>query len=170
MTILNDGKALFLALVESALERTDYHAQYVARVVTQDSNGLLSVVPDNNRVPPMTEVPIRYGVPGVSAKVESGARVLIGFEGGDRRRPIATVWESAALTELRIISKAKVTVESPDVSISDGISAAAPVARVGDPIDVVFDATAVAAAVASGTGILVAVGVISAGATNVKAS
>lgn len=170
MTILNDGKALLLALVERALERTDYHAQYVARVVSQGSDGLLSVVPDNDKMPPMTEVPIRYGVPGISAKVESGARVLIGFEGGDRRRPIATVWESAALTELRIVSTTKVVVESPDVSISDGVSAAAPVARVGDPIDVVFDASAVATAVASGTGILVAVGVISAGATNVKAS
>lgn len=170
MTILNDGKALLFGLVERALERTDYHAQYVARVVSQNSDGLLSVVPDNDKMPPMTEVPIRYGVPGISAKVESGARVLIGFEGGDRRRPIATVWESAALMELRIVSTTKIVVESPDVSISDGVSSAAPVARVGDPIDIVFDATAIAAAALAGTAIIQAVGVISAGATNVKAS
>ena len=168
MTILNDGKALFLALVERALERTDYHAQYVARVVSQNSDGLLSVVPDNDKMPPMTDVPIRYGVPGISAKVESGARVLIGFEGGDRRRPIATVWESAALTELRIVSKTKVVLDCPDVSIGD--EDGAPVARVGDPVDVIFDVTAVAPAVASGTGLLVAVGVISSGAQRSKAS
>ena len=93
---------------------------------------------------------------------------LIGFEGGDRRRPIATVWESAALTELRIVSKTKVVVDCPDVSIGD--ESGAPIARVGDPIDIVFDVSAVSTALASGTGILVAVGVISAGATKVKAS
>ena len=168
MTLLNDGKAMLLALVERALERTDYHAQYVARVVSQSADGTLSVVPDNDKMPPMTEVPIRYGVPGVSAKVESGARVLIGFEGGDRRRPIATVWESAALTELRIVSKTKVVVDCPDVSIGD--ESGAPIARVGDPVDIVFDVSAVNTAIASGTGILVAVGVISSGAQMAKAS
>lgn len=168
MTTLSDGKAWLLAIVEAALERTDYHAEYVARVVAQGSNGLLSVVPDDKRIPPMVDVPIRYGVPGISAKVESGARVLIAFEGGDRRRPIATVWESAALTELRITSTTKVVLDCPDVNIGDG--SGAPVARVGDPVDVVFDVSAVTAAVASGTGILVAVGVVSSGAANVKAS
>ena len=168
MTTLGDGKAWLLAIVESALERTDYHAQYVARVVAQDGAGLLSVVPDDKRIPPLVGVPIRYGVPGISAKVESGARVLIGFEGGDRRRPIATVWESAALTELRITSKTKVTVDCPDVRIGD--EDGAPVARVGDPVDVVFDVSAIPVAIASGTGILVAVGVISSGAAKAKAS
>ena len=168
MTLPNDGKSWLLAIVESALERTDYHASYVARVVSQDDAGLLSVVPDNKRLPAMVGVPIRYGVPGVSAKVESGARVLIGFEGGDRRFPIATIWESAALTELRITAKTKVILTCPDVRIGD--EDGAPVARVGDPVDVVFDVSAIPVAIASGTGILVAVGVISSGASSVRAS
>lgn len=167
MTALSDGKAWLLAIVEAALERTDYHAEYVARVVAQGSNGLLSVVPDDKRIPPMVDVPIRYGVPGISAKVESGARVLIGFEGGDRRRPIATVWESAALTELRITSTTKVVLTCPDVSIGD--EDGAPLARVGDSVDIVFDAAAIPPAIANG-GILQAVGVISSGATKTKAS
>lgn len=169
MTLVSDGKAWLMAIVESALERTDYHAAYVCRVVSQSSDGTLSVVPDSGKMPPMVDVPIRYGVPGISAKVESGARVLVTFEGGDRRRPIATVWESAALTELTITCKTKVTLTCPDVSLSDGVSAPAPVARVGDPIDIVFDAVAIAAAVAGG-GILQAVGVISAGSSSVKTS
>lgn len=168
MTLPNDGKSWLLAIVESALERTDYHAQHVARVVSQDSAGLLSVVPDNKRLPAMVGVPIRYGVPGISAKVESGARVLVGFEGGDRRFPIATVWESAALTELRITAKTKVVVDCPDIRIGD--EDGAPVARVGDPVDVIFDVSAVSVAIASNTGILVAVGVISAGAAKARAS
>lgn len=168
MTLPNDGKSWLLAIVESALERTDYHASYVARVVSQDDAGLLSVVPDNKRLPAMVGVPIRYGVPGISAKVESGARVLIGFEGGDRRFPIATVWESAAMTELRITATTKVVLTCPDVSLGD--EDGAPLARVGDPVDVVFDVSAIPTAIASGTGILVAVGVISSGAQRVKAS
>ena len=168
MTLVSDGKAWLLAIIETALERTDYHAEYVARVVAQGSNGLLSVVPDDKRIPPMVDVPIRYGVPGISAKVESGARVLIAFEGGDRRRPIATVWESAALTELRITATTKVVVECPDISLGD--TSGAPIARVGDPVDVVFDVSAIPTAIASGTGILVAVGVISSGAQMAKAS
>ena len=55
----------------------------------------------------MTGVPIQYGVPGIFAKVEPGARVLVGFEGGNPAKPIATVWESASISELRITSEAR---------------------------------------------------------------
>lgn len=179
MTSLSDGKAWFLALVESVLERTDYHAQYVSRVVSQDGAGLLSVVPDNGKIPPMVGVPIHYGVPGISAKVESGARVLIGFEGGDRRRPIATVWESAALTELRITAETKVILTCPDVNIGD--ESGAPIARLGDVVEVLFPPTAILAGVLGVppatqpiTGTLTVVdslvGIITSGATRAKAS
>lgn len=169
MTTLSDGKAWLLAIVEAALERTDYHAEYVARVVAQGGNGLLSVVPDDKRIPPMVDVPIRYGVPGISAKVESGARVLIGFEGGDRRRPIATVWESAALTELRITSTTKVVLDCPDVELGD--EGGAPVARLGDVVDLLITAADIAAAVANPTApVIQAVGLISSAATRTKAS
>ena len=179
MTSLSDGKAWFLALVESALERTDYHAAYVSRVVSQSADGSLSVVPDSGKIPPMTDVPIRYGVPGVSVKVSPGARVLVGFDGGDRRFPIATVWESAAVTELRVTCSTKVILDCPDVNL--GNEAGAPIARLGDVVEVLFPPTAILAGVLgvppatqpiTGTLTIVdsLVGIITSGATRAKAS
>lgn len=82
--------------------RLDALAAYPAKVITQHADGTLDVRPDSPRLPPMTSVPIRYGVPGVSAKVSAGARVLVEFAGGDTSSPVATVWESASVTELSL--------------------------------------------------------------------
>ena len=103
--------------------RIDVLAAYPARVVSQASDGSLDVRPDSPKLPPMTGVPIRYGVPGVSARVSAGARVLIEFAGGDPQQPIATVWESASVTELRLAGDR-------------------PIIREGDPVVVLVDPTA----------------------------
>lgn len=179
MTTLSDGKAWFLALVESALRRTDYHALYPARIVAQDAAGLLELVPDDSRIPGMTGVPIRPGIPGVSVKVAPGARVCVGFEGGNPSRPVATIWEASAVKELRITGTAKITIDCPDVHLgSDG---GAPIARLGDVVEVLFPNIA---AVSGTVGVPPAtqpfagivqiteslVGIITSGATRAKAS
>lgn len=104
--------------------RIDALAAYPARVISQNPSGSLDVRPDNPKLPSMTAVPIRYGVPGVSAKVSAGARVLIEFAGGDTSQPVATVWESAAVTEL--------TLDASKVRIGGD----RPVALEGDPVAV----------------------------------
>ena len=134
--IAHDGKTWLAAIIEIVMRRVDYHACYVARVVAQTADGALEVIPDNTAIPPMTGVSIRYGIPGVSAKVKAGARVLVGFEGGDPSRPIATVWESAAVTELRITSETKVVVDCPSVEL--GAEGGAPLARLGDVVESVL--------------------------------
>lgn len=171
MSSLSDGKAWLAAIVESVMRRVDYHAQYVARVVTQHDDGSIDVVPDTDKIPPMTEVPIRYGVPGVSAKVKPGARVLIGFEAGDASRPIATVWESAAIEELRITSDKAVVVVAPSVTIG-GDDDPRPVARMGDAVDILLSAASVtlAAAATPPSPVIPCVGIISTGAKRAKAS
>lgn len=175
MTNQNDTGSWFRALVESVVRRTDYHALYVARVVAQGADGSLDVIPDNDKMPGMTGVPIRYGVPGLSAKVKAGARVLVGFEGGDPSRPIATVWESAALTELRITSEARVVVDCPSVEL--GAEGGAPLARLGDVVEVLFPPGAIVGGVVGGapfTGPIIItdslVGVITSGAARAKAT
>lgn len=164
MSALSDGKAWLAAIVETVMRRVDYHALYVARVVTQHDDGTIDVVPDTDKIPPMTEVPIRYGLPGISAKVKPGARVLVGFEGGEASRPIATVWESAAIEELRITSDKAVIVVAPDVQLGD--EGGAPLARVGDAVDIIIDPSAILGAT---TGVVQCVGVISAGAERARA-
>lgn len=168
MTTPNDAKSWFAALVRAVTSQTDYHALYPARVVTQESDGTLGLVPEDGRIPAMTKVPLRTGIPGVLVKVKSGGRVLLGFENGDRRFPVATLWDASTLLELRITATTKVTIDCPNVGLGD--ESGAPLARLGDAVDIVFDASAIAAAVASGTGILQAVGVISSGASKASAS
>ncbi len=71
-------------------------------VVTQHGDGTLDVTPDSDLIPPMTKVPIRYGVPGVTAKVKKGGRVIVEFLNGDFERPVATIWESASVDLIEI--------------------------------------------------------------------
>jgi hypothetical protein len=80
--------------------RVDYLASYPATAVAQNPDGTLEIQPDDSRLPSLSGVPIRYGVPGVSAQIANGGRVLLAFAGGDPAKPIATVWESASVIAL----------------------------------------------------------------------
>jgi hypothetical protein len=100
---------------------------YPARVVLQNADGLLEVVPDDTRLPGITNVPIRYGIPCVSAKIRAGSRVLIGFENGNPKAPVATVWDTASVESI---------VVAPDKTYIGGDSDEAhPIARVGDMVE-----------------------------------
>jgi len=79
----------------------DYFAYYAARVVSQSGNKL-DLTPDDTRIPGMTSVPMRLGIPGITATVEPGSRVLLGWEGGNPQKPIATAWESSSVTTLNV--------------------------------------------------------------------
>lgn len=81
---------------------TKYHALYPCTVERQDANGLLELTPDDEamRGGGLGEVPIRHGLPGFTVKVKAGARVLLGFEAGDPKRPYAALWEPGAVDEI----------------------------------------------------------------------
>ena len=78
---------LFVALFDHlVVPRLDPLAHYPARVVSQGDDGTVSVKPDTTRFGPgLDMVPIR-GLPGVTARVKPGARVMLCFEEGDPRR------------------------------------------------------------------------------------
>src|SRR5436305_7590663 len=84
----------------------DYLASYPATAVTQNGDGTLEIQPDDSRLPSLSSVPIRYGVPGVSAQIANGGRVLLAFAGGDPAKPIATVWEAASVVSLTVAASA----------------------------------------------------------------
>lgn len=90
------------AIFDHFAARFDWFATYSAKVVSQGADGKLELRPDNPDIPGLTGVPIRYGIPGVRAKVLPGARVSVAFDAGDPGEPFATVWESGTLTELTI--------------------------------------------------------------------
>lgn len=81
------------AVIRRALRRVDYLALYPARVVSQ-SGQRLDLIPDDPRVPSISGVPMRHGLPGASVTVPVGTRVLLGFDAGDPARPFAALWEA----------------------------------------------------------------------------
>ena len=125
--------AALKAIVHAMFPRIDYLALYPARVVSQNADGTLELKPDDTRVPGLSQVPIRYGIPGVRVKVAAGARVLAGFAGGDPSQPVAELWESGTVTDL-FISAGKIEVGS------DGtLQAAALGANVRTELDAIWN-------------------------------
>jgi hypothetical protein len=100
-----DGPGNALERVLGRLRRSVAMAQtYPARVVSQRPDGTLELVPDDEQLKGagLDRVPIRYGLPGCSAKVPPGTRVRVGFDGGDASRPFALGWDAGEFTELTL--------------------------------------------------------------------
>lgn len=125
-----DLASLIEAIVLRHVRKLDYLALYPATVHSQDGDGNLQVFPDDQRIPGIVGVPIRRPFPGSEVSVSSGARVLLGFEGGDPSKPYALGWGGDGL-------------------VSVDVGGTRPFARVGDPVTV-FMTPAVPVAV-SGT-------------------
>jgi hypothetical protein len=117
--LLDRLKAGLGAYVRSLFSRLDHYAGYWCRVVAQNADGTLELVPDDPRLHSHSNVPIRYGLPGVQATVASGARVLLEFAGGDPSKPFATVWESATATEIVIAGGTKGAARIDDTAKAD---------------------------------------------------
>ncbi|MFO7179585.1 MAG: hypothetical protein DIU78_012885 [Pseudomonadota bacterium] len=122
---MSDPNGTLARFVRWVMRDTLYHAQYICTVQSQDADGNLDLLPDDERIrgTGLSRVPIRYGIPGVKARVVAGARVTLAFEAGDPRRPFAALWDPGAIEE---------------ISFNDG---RAPVARVGDYVTVFWPAS-----------------------------
>ena len=118
-------KAGLAAFVKAQFPRLDFYASYRARIVSQNGDGSLEVVPDDQRIPPLSRVPIRLGIPGAKVTVAAGARVLLGFAGGDPAQPQAELWEYGSVTELDLTAT--------NIILNGGTAA---VGRVGDAVAV----------------------------------
>lgn len=88
-------------LVAALTRRLDYACLYPSTVITQRDDGTLDLHPDDARVPDCRGVPIR-GLPGVRVTVPAGARVLLTYEGASPLRPVATLWEADAATQISV--------------------------------------------------------------------
>jgi hypothetical protein len=91
----------FERLLGRLIRRVDYLGLYPARVVAQRADGTLDLVPDSPRVAPCQGVPYRT-LRGLSVEVSAGARVLLGYEGGEPSRPYALAWEIGDATSVRV--------------------------------------------------------------------
>lgn len=120
-------------LLAPLTRRVDYTALWPARVVAQRADGTLDLHPDSARVAPCQSVPYRT-LRGLSVDVAAGARVLLGYEGGDPARPYALAWELGDATALRVNGGSRSTARDGD-SVSVTIPAGAVlVSSPGGPI------------------------------------
>jgi hypothetical protein len=120
MNALDAIKAGLEAFIANRTARLDYCALYPCTVVSQ-SGQLLELQPDSDKVPPISNVPLRLGLPGVEVTVAPGSRVLLGFEAADPRRPVATVWEASSLQSLTLGPQLSLLLGS---GASDGVAMA----------------------------------------------
>lgn len=138
---MTDLRSAVEALVVRILgPRLDYLARYPARVVSQRADGTLDLVPDDARVPSCAGVPYR-SLPGVALSVPAGARVLLGYAGGDPARPFAELWEPGDVTRLTVAGgthaaareghAVTVTIPALTITAADGTPNAAPITLSG---------------------------------------
>lgn len=130
-----DGDPVREALTKIVRQMTrtiDFLAMYPARVVAQNGDGTLELQLSSDRMPDMSRIPIRYGIPGIRAKVKKDSFVAVEFERGDPSAPVATVWDRESVSELTIKAD-KIVVDAQDIVAQQG----RPLARKGDLVQVV---------------------------------
>lgn len=110
-------------LVAHLTRRVDHLALYPCAVVAQRADGTLDLRAEDERLGSPASIPYRT-LRGLSVTVPAGARVLLGFEGGDPARPVALLWELGDVTTLRVNNgDVKVARDGDDVSASAAMTA-----------------------------------------------
>lgn len=118
---LTGGLSSYLsATVVPTLDRS---AAYWAKVVSQNGDGTVEVIPDSPRLPSVSKVPIRLGIPGVTVKVAPGARCVLEFLEGDPTRPVVTLWGTTSVLEMDLSATL--------ITLNGGVLA---IARATDPV------------------------------------
>jgi hypothetical protein len=75
-----------------------YQNLYRARVLKQHANlKRLDLQADAVEIPPLSNIPLRIGVPGLDATLAPGHSLLLGWENGQPDRPYASLWEPGTL-------------------------------------------------------------------------
>jgi hypothetical protein len=118
ITSLDSAAKEFLASVRREM---DHALPYPCKVVAQNADGTLQLMPEDPRMPShgLDGIRICPGLPGWTIKVSVGARVRVCFDNGDRSQPYATAWDlDDKVTSLSYLGGTR------------------PFARVGDPVQV----------------------------------
>jgi len=81
-------------IAKQAIPGIDYFALYDANVNSQSTDKTtVDVTPGDPRLPGMQRVPLRHGVPGLSAQVVPGSKLRIGWDRGNPQLPFAALWD-----------------------------------------------------------------------------
>lgn len=111
----------------------DPYGHYPCTVLSQSSDlKTVDVSTSHPKISGMTKVRFSVGLPGCKVKISRGAKVLVGFEGGDRQRPFVSFFSDADIAEITLKASSKVTIDAPVVDLAGG--AGIPLARVGSVV------------------------------------
>jgi hypothetical protein len=100
--VVADLYSVVRSIVRGLMPETDYLALHPCIVIKQDADGTLQLKPDSSRVPALAGVALRTFAPEVDVRVEKGARVLLGFAGGQADAPYACLWGTGSLTTVTV--------------------------------------------------------------------
>jgi len=122
-------------ILDRVRRQTDFHRLWPARVVSQHADGTLELYPDDERLRGMgglDKIKLRHGLPGVAVELVAGARVRVGFDAGDPKRPYAALFDedSTRLDDLVVTAQTKAQILGPTVVVggdSDYLALAAKV-------------------------------------------
>ena len=107
----------FRLLVERVMSSVDYLALYPAKVIKQASDGTLELQPDDTRIPGMSKIKIKTGIPGLEIKMSPDSMVLIGFMNGDPSKPYAALWDKPTLLEVTLSAETFAKLETTTLDV-----------------------------------------------------
>lgn len=81
---------------------TDLLASYQYRVLSPNGDGTLELRSTDTRLPDLSRVPVRFGIPGTTAVIPSGNVVMVGFGAGGSSDPYVASWVSGNATDLTV--------------------------------------------------------------------
>jgi hypothetical protein len=83
-------------IARGADPRAPYGNLYRANVRALRGTTRIDVEPDDPAIPPMANIPLKVGVPGLEVELVPGHVVMVGWENRRPDRPYATTWSPGA--------------------------------------------------------------------------
>lgn len=131
MSELGGVKKGWERFIKSLFSRIDYFAMYPCKVIGQNADGTLELVPDSkSKLATQSKVPLRRATPQDKIKVSPGSRVLLAFEEADPGRAVALLFDygMGSLEYVETTTTGHTALVSPDLRLGS-LTAAEAVVR-----------------------------------------
>ena len=91
-------------VIQNQVAHIDYFTLYDAKVVSQSADGaMVDLQPGDQRLPGLSKVPLRLGLPGTVVKFAPGQYVRLGWDRGNPQMPYACLFQGGeTLTSLEV--------------------------------------------------------------------
>lgn len=120
---MSDLYVVIERLVRAIVGDFKYFKLYPCAVQSQTGMSL-DLLPDDEEIRGpggLGGVPLRVGLPGFEVVVPHGARVLLGFDNGDPRRPYASLFDPGNVTSIKFAGGELPNARQGDLVVSGGV-------------------------------------------------